>query len=187
MGATNPEWYNTCSGLLAEPSRPEELVRRYRGLALADLSDICIARFHSKYTKTVGCWFWQAGTYPTGYGMVAIGRHADGRQLNSYAHRVSYVLAKGPIPAGMVVLHRCDQPRCVNPDHLRLGTQGDNNRDTAQKRRCPKTRPWLQKLSDGDVRAIRASFASGDALAKCYGVSKATISLIRRGLLRKAA
>jgi hypothetical protein len=185
--AIKPESDYTCCGLLANQSRPEELIGRYGGLTLADLSATCIARFHSKYTKTVGCWFWQAGTYPRGYGMIAIGRRDDGRQINSYAHRVAYVLAKGPIPPGMVVLHRCDQPRCVNPDHLRLGTQGDNNRDTAQKRRCPKERPWLQKLSDGDVRAIQISFASGDALAACYRVSKTTISLIRRGLRRKAA
>lgn len=176
---------NTCSSLLAKPSCKSELVGRYAGLTRADLSDACISTFHSKYKPTADCWLWDAGKYASGYGMVFL-RRENGKQVNSYAHRVAYVLAKGPIPSGMVVRHRCDTPACVNPEHLQLGTQGDNNRDTASRRRCPKVRPWLHKLSDGDVQAIRVSLASGDALAKCYGVSKTSISLIRRGLRRAA-
>jgi hypothetical protein len=174
-------------GLLASSSRRAVGVARYAGLSRADLSEACVARFHSKYNKTADCWLWQAGRYHHGYGMVSVGRKG-GRQRNSYAHRVAYVLAKGPIPRGLVVMHACDNRACVNPAHLSLGTQGDNVRDAARKGHysIPHPTSSVRKLSDGDVRAIRMSFASGDALARCYGVSKSTISFIRRGLRRAA-
>lgn len=180
--------YNTSSSLLAEPSRGGELVGRYAGMSRADLSPACIALFSSKYQKTPTCWLWTAGKYARfGYGMVFIGRHEDGRQINSYAHRVAYVLAKGDIPAGLVVRHTCDTPACVNPDHLVLGTQGDNNRDTVKKRRHCKTRPWLRKLSDADVLFIRESPELGSRLAERFGVSKSCISQLRNGIRRKVA
>lgn len=179
---------NTYYGLRESHSPDSELVGRYGGLTLADLSAPVIALFHTKYQKSdIGCWPWLAGKYASGYGMVYLRRDENRKQINNYAHRVAYVLSKGPVPPGYVVRHRCDNPSCVNPDHLLLGTQGDNNRDTAQRRRTPKTRPWLWKLSDGDVNAIRMSFATHEAMAQAYGVSKTTISFIRRGLRRKAA
>lgn len=72
------------------------------------------------------CWIWTGPTNNHGYGRFGGSR---------YAHRVSYQLAHGPIPPGMVVLHRCDNPPCVNPDHLSLGTQRDNVRDMVTKGR----------------------------------------------------
>jgi hypothetical protein len=72
--------------------------------------------------------------------MVNLGRFADGRQQTEYAHRVAYVLYKGDITQGRVVMHSCDNTSCVNPDHLSLGTQGDNIRDCVEKGRMPKTR-----------------------------------------------
>lgn len=176
----------TCYGLRANSSPTEELVGRYGGLTLAELSAPLIARFHTKYAKSEDCWLWTGGTYRHGYGMFGLGR-STGKLRTNYAHRIAYVLAYGAIPAGYVVRHTCDVPACVNPEHLILGTQGDNNRDTAKRRRTPKTRPWLWKLGEGDVQAIRTSLASGDWLAKAYGVSKTSISLIRRDLQRMAA
>lgn len=71
------------------------------------------------------CWFWIATVNNKGYG-----------QLNGkYAHRVSYELSNGPIPQGMFVLHSCDVPCCVNPAHLRVGTQKDNMKDAAKRDR----------------------------------------------------
>lgn len=186
MGAIRTESNNTCSCLLADSARSEGLVGRYSGLVAADLSAPCIARFHSKYERGAGCWLWTACTYRNGYGQIALGREG-GVARSMYAHRVAYVLAHGAIPAGMVVMHICDVPACVNPAHLKLGTQGDNNRDSATKRRTPKTRPWLRKLTDADVRVIRESDELGVRLAERFGVSKACISQLRKGLRRKAA
>lgn len=109
-------------------------------LSRRELSNALIARFHEKYRVAHGCWLWTAGKYPRGYGMVNLGRFADGRQQTTYAHRVAYVLMHGNIPAGLVVMHTCDVPACVNPAHLRLGSQGDNIRDASSKGRLPKTR-----------------------------------------------
>lgn len=111
-----------------------------KGLRRRDLTAAIIARFHTKYQKSSGCWLWQAGGYPRGYGMVNLGRDVRGKQYTTYAHRVAYVLAYGPIEPGQVVMHICDVPACVNPAHLRLGTQGDNIRDCYAKGRQPKTR-----------------------------------------------
>jgi hypothetical protein len=111
-----------------------------KGLRRRDLTSAFVARFHTKYQKADGCWPWTAGRFPRGYGMVNLGRDMRGRQFTTYAHRVSFVLAKGPIEPGQVVMHTCDVPACVNPDHLALGTQGDNIRDCFAKGRQAKTR-----------------------------------------------
>lgn len=161
-----------------------------QGLRRRDLTAAFIARFHTKYQKSDGCWLWQAGKFRKGYGMVNLGRDINGKQFTTYAHRVAYVLAHGPIPDGqdVVVMHSCDTPACVNPAHLTLGTQADNVRDAAQKGRyhVPRT-AQVRKLSDEQVREIRASTEKGSRLSIRYGVSQAAISLIRRGLARKAA
>jgi len=78
------------------------------------------------------CWEWTAGKIPGGYGAVwdnSIGRH-------QHAHRLAWELANGPIPDGMWVLHRCDNPPCCNPAHLWLGTQYENDKDRTRKQRC---------------------------------------------------
>lgn len=103
------------------------------------------------------------------------------------AHRVSWMLANGPIPAGMVVCHRCDNPPCVNPDHLFLGTQIDNMRDRSKKGRGNHrkgSRHGRAKLTEQDVRVIRSRYATGDwkqsDLAAEYGVSQPLIGHIVR-------
>jgi len=150
------------------------------------------ARFFSKVDKdgpTVThvdglgpCWLWTAAT-ADGYGYVSVG----GRML--LAHRLSWKIHNGPIPAGMCILHRCDVPACVNPAHLFLGTQLDNIRDRDAKKRhvpSPGEHHGRAKLTDAKVVEIRTLYAMGGvsqrALAKRFGVAHSRISDI---VLRK--
>jgi len=103
-----------------------------------------------------------------------------------YAHRLAYTQAFGPVPARMEVLHTCDNPPCVNPEHLFLGTQADNMADMSQKgRRTRGSTHGMAKLTEADVVQIRALASSGEtlsALASRFGVHFGTISkvVIRR-------
>ncbi len=84
-------------------------------------------RFWSKVDKSGDCWLWRGSVNPQGYGTFSFGGKSRG------AHRVSYLLSKGEIGDGLCVCHTCDNPPCVNPDHLWLGTQADNMRDMGSK------------------------------------------------------
>ncbi len=133
------------------------------------------AKFWERVQKTDGCWLWTGAKNGGGYGVFHLGRQ-DGKQLRAGAHRYSYALHNGPIPAGMDVLHKCDNPACVNPDHLFLGTQADNDADrNAKGRQAKGARMGAAKLTEGQVLAIRRAYADGRAklkkLAAEYGVS----------------
>lgn len=98
--------------------------------------------------KSGECWLWTKGTR---YGYGVFGRREAGKTKHYLAHRVSWELANGPIPDGMEVCHRCDNPPCVNPTHLFVGTHADNMRDAGDKGR---TRP--QKMKAEAVRRLDA-------------------------------
>lgn len=85
--------------------------------------------FWARIEKTDGCWWWRGPLMPNGYGHLV----ADG--IRYKAHRLSYQLAHGPIPSGLLVLHSCDNRGCVNPAHLRIGTQVDNMEDCVARGR----------------------------------------------------
>lgn len=100
-------------------------------------------------------------------------------------HRYAYELAYGPIPNGLHVLHHCDNPPCVNPSHLFLGTEADNVRDKTEKGRQAKgTEIVSSKLNPDKVRAIRIRIANGEtqaSISKDFGVVYQTIALIAHG------
>ena len=137
-----------------------------------------IDRFHTKYIKQKnGCWNWIAGTRDKGYGVFYAGKTIT-------AHRFSYLIHKGD-PKALFVCHRCDNPSCVNPDHLWLGTHQDNMDDMFQKNRQryiahPGSNNGRAILTEKDVLEIRTSTQSNETLAKIYNMSKQTISDIKR-------
>ncbi len=153
-------------------------------------------RLWARVEKTPTCWLWTGATAPMGwYGHLAY----QGRHLA--AHRLSWELANGPIPRGLHVLHRCDNPPCVRPDHLFLGTNRDNVRDASCKGRLhfgdangTRTHPervargeraGAAVLSLGDVMEIRRRYALGDVsqsqLAIEFGVAQSSIGRAIRG------
>ena len=141
-------------------------------------------RFWPKVHKGPGCWIWTGGISKTGYGILAAGGKGAG---NLSAHRLSYTLNKGPIPAGMLVLHSCDNRACVNPDHLRAGTHKENIQEAFDKGR--KTAPVSygedhpkSKLTQEQANFIKANPQFQHAyLARLFGVSLNCIRGVRIG------
>lgn len=135
-------------------------------------------RLTSKVEKRGDCWIWQGSKGKQGYGNVGI-RVARGVSKTVLAHRCSYQAFVGEIADGMCVLHRCDNPSCINPDHLFLGTNKDNVDDKVGKGRT------YEKLSDAQVLEIRTRYVRGNGriLAKEFNVCPMTISLVVRGRL----
>jgi hypothetical protein len=116
-------------------------------------------RFWPKVEKSDGCWLWRAMVNPRGYGSFDV-KMQDGKWRPRMAHRIAWELTNGPIPDGMFVCHHCDNPPCVRPDHLCLGTMRDNVRDMdAKGRRRTKAHAGeahhATKLCDADVLEIR--------------------------------
>ena len=141
-------------------------------------------RLWRKVEKTEGCWNWLGGKRANGYGQIQEGGKGSRGLL---PHRVSYELANGPIPDGLVVMHSCDNPSCVNPAHLTVGTYKDNMDDMAAKGRRKPGRPigdrnFNAKLDEDMVRFIRANPQRGHKdLADELGVKPNTVRGVRIG------
>jgi hypothetical protein len=144
-------------------------------------TDEQITRFLSKIEKVTesGCWIWTGTVDKNGYGHVLI------NYKTLKAHRLSWLIHNGEIPAGQLVCHRCDVPGCVNPHHLFVGTQSDNMQDMHRKKRhTMRDKRWVQrmdvrgaknpnaKFTEDDVRYIRSSTEKATDLARKYGVHR---------------
>lgn len=124
-------------------------------------------RFFAKVLKTESCWNWQATKVPRGYGILGRGR---GSRKYIYAHRFSYQYHVGEIPEGISVLHKCDNPSCVNPKHLFLGTQLENMKDMRKKNRgTVGVRHPNAILNPEIVCNIRKEYAAGGTSLSILG------------------
>ncbi len=145
-------------------------------------------RFWPKVARgtTDECWEWLGNRGRNRYGLFRVGSNKLDPKIG--AHRAAWIFTHGPIPAGLEVCHRCDNPTCVNPAHLFLGSHAENMEDAARKQRFPhrggSDNP-AARLTAEQVAAIRETYqargVTQQALAIRYGVSRPQISHIVRG------
>lgn len=140
-----------------------------------------LERFHASYSIAQnGCWLWVKGFSGGSKGRYGYLRKPDGSAVS--AHRLSYQLAKGEIPDGMCVCHRCDTPACVNPDHLFLGTNRENTADRhAKGRTLSGARHPRAKITAQIAEAIRTSTEDAATLGRRYGIDRGQAWRIKTG------
>lgn len=140
-----------------------------------------VQRFYEKIkvNSETGCWEWTAYKSVDGYGRMPVNRKSK------EAHRVSWQLHFGEIPDGQSVCHKCDNPKCVNPSHLFLGSHADNMIDKINKRRQSRGQSCAQsKLNNKLVETIRFCYKKGftqTEIASYLNMSQGTISRVVRG------
>jgi hypothetical protein len=149
-----------------------------------DLTKGEVERFHTKYVKSEvdDCWEWKAALYERGYGMFCLRR---GNRKTFLAHRIAWIIHNSQdIPPGHMICHRCDNPVCVNPNHLYCGTGYTNNQDTINRGRGNRKQgsqcSW-SKLDEKMVIEILKSQLPNRHFAFKYGVDASLISQIRSG------
>lgn len=154
----------------------------------ASSSELVTKRFSESFIPepNSGCWLWTGWTGRRGYG--AFHLHGRGQMISS---RAAWTILRGEIPDGLWVLHRCNTPACVNPDHLYLGDVRDNVRDmiaAGRQSRKPTIfgeAHYRAKLSEQNVFEIRSLYRSGSAtqreLAALFGISKTSVSGVING------
>lgn len=152
-----------------------------------------LARFESKYVgePNSGCWLWDGAVEVGGYGVMKVGKKADDSYRQERAHRLAYEHFVGPIPAGMLVCHRCDVRCCVNPAHLFVGTHQANMDDMYRKGRGKKAsgdshysrrRPELMKRGDDHWSRRRPERVSRGERQGAAKLSDAIVSDVLRAV-----
>ncbi len=138
-------------------------------------------RFWAKVEKTETCWIWIGAHNGRGYGHMNLSAGKARKYVG--AHRIAWEMENGPIPAGMYVLHTCDNPPCVRASHLYVGTQSQNIRDAYQRGRKV---PAMQKVTDEqvlEIRALRGRWLLRE-IAEEYKLTRQHVSDIMRGKYR---
>lgn len=149
------------------------------------------------------CWEWKGGRTPKGYGHFFTSKYSS-LKGEAIAHRVMFILENGEIPKGLFVLHKCDNPPCVNPNHLYLGTVNDNSRDMVERGRSVKGRtgkvggyfsrgtpkPQLRGIGNGncpftqhqidEMRRLRSTGMKQQEIADLIGCAQSTVGRIVR-------
>jgi len=142
-----------------------------------------VERFHEKWVLDVesGCWLWTASTAGNGYGQIKI----PGERRQIYAHRLSYLIHYGELSDSVLVCHVCDNPSCVRPSHLFVGSPKDNLTDMKEKgRHLFGVKNAKAKLTDDLVRHVFKLSSLGlsqGKIAKTFGVAQGTIFKILHG------
>jgi hypothetical protein len=157
--------------------KPYTLSQRIRGFSKKIAKD-----------ESTGCWVWSGDKANFGYGQITF--YINGVRHRTRAHRFSWEIFRGEIPEGMFVCHRCDNPPCVNPDHLFIGTGADNLRDMAAKGRHAHAAPTGEKsgnakLSDEQVVEIRRLRAAGVSVSRIAQEFPVSSDMVYRIVLRK--
>jgi hypothetical protein len=147
-----------------------------RSCAQAWLTAPLTERIWRRVDRTgAGCWEWPGGRDGYGYGIMVAGRRL------SKAHRVAWESVNGPIPRGAHILHHCDNPPCVRPDHLYAGSHADNMRDMAQRARAVATGARLREDQVRLARRLVTAGASQTHVARLLGVTQGAISRLCHG------
>jgi hypothetical protein len=144
----------------------------YRNSTAQERFDLCYMP-----EPNTGCWLWLGTVNSRGYGRFEHSEHT----WTVLAHRIAYAVKHGLFPSAAWVLHKCDQPSCVNPDHLFLGDAKANAQDRKAKGRgAVGSRNGWAVFTEADIRDIRQSHLGPSAIARLYGVNKTTIINIRK-------
>ena len=147
------------------------------GGGFAVIDEKILDRFWAKVKKSDGCWEWTAYKNEKGYGRFLWPK--SGHRSMMMAHRFSYIVHYGAFDESLFILHKCDNPSCVNPEHLFTGTHQDNVRDMLEKGRDTQ-----RKLTESDVIKIRGLAENGTPsleISRMYNIDKAHAWAVTRG------